>query len=75
MQFKRNLSNSKAFTQLRKSEFTEIHPGDKGSKPVGRPFLHPGMEKQKAPRLGEEEQTVEPRGETSQVLTRLDRFN
>lgn len=51
MQYKRNLSNSKAFTQLRNFKFTETHIRDKEVQEGWlRPnYPSPGVEKQKDP--------------------------
>lgn len=50
MQYKRNLSNSKAFTQLRKFKFTETHSRDKVQKGWLNCAPHSGVRKQNDPR-------------------------
>lgn len=53
MQHKRNLSNSKAFTQLRKFKFIETHTGDK-EVPDDQPSQpYPGYRRRKSPGKGQ----------------------
>lgn len=62
MQHKRNLSNSKAFTQRRKFKFTETHTRDKE---VQKGWLNhvpcPGVGKQSDPMVREKWQRAEAR--------------